>query len=69
MLRYVEKQLKGKMDYRIVRWIMFALKCCFWLLEKILKFISEFLRVAFPPPLPQVELTPIDRQQTRTPTS
>lgn len=40
MLEYVDQQFK-KYDNKFTRCLMWCLKCCFWILENILKFISK----------------------------
>nr|XP_054769652.1 choline transporter-like protein 2 [Lytechinus pictus] len=41
LLEYVEQKLKGKADNDIVKYIIKCLKCCFWCLEKIMKFLNK----------------------------
>jgi choline transporter-like protein 2/4/5 len=40
MLEYVEAKLKGY-DNKFVKFLIKALKCCFWCLEKFMKFINK----------------------------
>ncbi|XP_035221732.1 choline transporter-like protein 2 isoform X2 [Stegodyphus dumicola] len=40
MLEYIDQKLK-KYDNKLTRAIMCCMKCCFWLLEKVLRFISK----------------------------
>ncbi|XP_070581822.1 choline transporter-like protein 2 isoform X2 [Ptychodera flava] len=40
LLEYMEKKLKGA-ENRVARFILRCLKCCFWCLEKCLKFINK----------------------------
>eukprot|EP00057_Strongylocentrotus_purpuratus_P015284 XP_011669758.1 PREDICTED: choline transporter-like protein 2 [Strongylocentrotus purpuratus] len=41
LLEYVEQKLKGKTDNAVVKYIIKCLKCCFWCLEKIMKFLNK----------------------------
>ncbi|XP_041482144.1 choline transporter-like protein 2 isoform X2 [Lytechinus variegatus] len=41
LLEYVEQKLKGKADNDVVKYIIKCLKCCFWCLEKIMKFLNK----------------------------
>eukprot|EP00727_Mastigamoeba_balamuthi_P003784 m51a1_g13402 putative gcn20-type atp-binding cassette protein (2078) ;mRNA; f:15730-23292 len=41
MLRYAEYHLRGHAEYRIVKWVLRGLQCCFWCIEKIVKFINR----------------------------
>eukprot|EP00128_Syssomonas_multiformis_P015006 Colp12_sorted_trinity150504_noHs@3227 len=40
-LELLDNQLKKRADYKIVKWIMCCLKCCFWCLEKIIKLLNK----------------------------
>ncbi|PIK50138.1 putative choline transporter-like protein 2, partial [Apostichopus japonicus] len=41
ILEYVERKLKGKADNKVVQYIIKCLKCLFWLVEKVMKFINK----------------------------
>ncbi|XP_072177014.1 choline transporter-like protein 2 [Diadema setosum] len=41
MLEYIEQKLKGNAENEVVKFIIKCLKCCFWCLEKIMKFLNK----------------------------
>lgn len=41
ILEYVEQKLKGNADNDIVKYLIKCLKCCFWCLEKVMKFLNK----------------------------
>ena len=40
ILEYIDHKLKGK-DNKVVKFILCCCKCCFWCLEKFMKFINR----------------------------
>lgn len=40
ILEYIDHKLKGK-ENRVVKFILCCCKCCFWCLEKFMKFINR----------------------------
>ncbi|XP_038045351.1 choline transporter-like protein 2 isoform X2 [Patiria miniata] len=40
MLEYVEAKLKGK-ENQVVKYVLKCLKCCFWCLEKFMRFLNK----------------------------
>ena len=40
-LEYIHKKLKEKTDNPVADFIMMCLKCCFWCLEKCLRFVNK----------------------------
>ena len=48
MIGYLQKKLKGKTG-KIVEVLLCLLQCCFWLLEKVLRYVNRqaYIEVGF----------------------